>query len=277
MLPAQGDRGAFKGAPNSTLLEGPNALTLGWPSPPSPCLQVRTMSPEAFVQLLAAELRAAGVVVGSNYRFGYRAAGTAELLQQLGPQHGLQVQVLGLVASQQAGAGAAQAAGQQAAEQQHQQRHQNGQQAEGPGSPAAAPRPVSPEQRAADRQDARAAVSSSRVRHALAAGDMADAAACLGRPYRLVASLAEAAPSALPGGPALRLPAAALLNQPPGPGTYQVEALLVGADTRDVLLPAWRAHVRLDEAGLTLQDGGGLLEGQGLPPGAVHLALDFMP
>lgn len=53
--------------------------------------QVRSMSPEAFVELLAAELHVAGVVVGSNYRFGYRAAGTAELLQQLGPQHGMQV------------------------------------------------------------------------------------------------------------------------------------------------------------------------------------------
>ncbi|KAL4424006.1 hypothetical protein ABPG75_001307 [Micractinium tetrahymenae] len=263
-----------------------------------PFAEVRTMSPEAFVELLAAELQAAGVVVGSNYRFGYRAAGTAELLQQLGPQHGMQVQVLGLVASQQAGAAAAEVAAAKAAEggaaQQHaEQQRQHEQQAAGSGLQAAAPQPQhgqqqqheqqrvgqqrvpSPEERTADREEAQAAVSSSRVRHALAAGDMADAAACLGRPYRLVASLAEAASSALPGAPALRLPAAALLNQPPGPGAYEVEALLVGADTRDVLVPAWRATARLDEAGLTLLGGGELLAGQGLPPGAVHLALDF--
>ena len=49
------------------------------------------MSPEAFVQLLAEELRVAGVVVGANYRFGYRAAGDAALLQRLGPQYGMQV------------------------------------------------------------------------------------------------------------------------------------------------------------------------------------------
>lgn len=231
------------------------------------------MSPEAFVQLLARELQAAGVVVGSNYRFGYRAAGTAELLQQLGPQHGMQVQVLGLVASQHAGAFTAHGAAQVIDEGQQQQQHQlSEQQAAGP----AGLQSEQPEQHAAGRQDGHAAVSSSRVRHALVAGDMADAAACLGRPYRLVASLAEAASSALPDGPALRLPAAALLNQPPGPGTYKVQALLVGADTRDVLLPAWRAQARLDEAGITLHGGEGLLAGEGAPPGAAHLCLEFL-
>ncbi len=234
------------------------------------------MSPEAFVQLLARELQAAGVVVGSNYRFGYRAAGTAELLQQLGPQHDMQVQVLGLVASQHAGAATAQGAAQPTDEEQQQQRQQDEQQAAGADLQAAEPRSPSPEQRAAGRQDAHAAVSSSRVRHALAAGDMADAATCLGRPYRLVVSLAEAASSALPDRPALHLPAAALLNQPPGPGTYPVQALLVGADTRDVLLPAWRAQARLDEAGITLHGGEGLLAGEGAPPGAAHLCLDFL-
>jgi hypothetical protein len=50
------------------------------------------MSPEAFVELLAHELRVAGVVVGSNYRFGYRAAGTASLLTELGVAHGIEVE-----------------------------------------------------------------------------------------------------------------------------------------------------------------------------------------
>ncbi len=49
------------------------------------------MSPEAFVRMLADELHVAGVVVGRNYRFGYRAAGDAALLQRLGPEHGMQV------------------------------------------------------------------------------------------------------------------------------------------------------------------------------------------
>ena len=104
------------------------------------------MSPEAFVLLLAEELQVAGVVVGSNYRFGYKAAGTAELLRALGPQHGMQVRVLDLVQGLQGSSG-------------------------------------SPE----------GCVSSSAVREALSAGDMALVADCLGRPYRLVASLADVA------------------------------------------------------------------------------------
>ena len=48
------------------------------------------MAPEAFVALLARQLCVSGVVVGSNYRFGYRAAGTADTLRELGGQYGLQ-------------------------------------------------------------------------------------------------------------------------------------------------------------------------------------------
>lgn len=249
------------------------------------------MSPEAFVELLAVELQAAGVVVGSNYRFGYRAAGTAELLQQLGPQHGMRVQVLSLVASQQASgtAGAAAAASTRTAAAGAPPQQQQGQQQQADLGQVPHPRLQPPQQqqqlshqqqhpsqqqRDADREEARAAVSSSRVRHALAAGNMHDAAVCLGRPYRLVASLADAASSALPDGAALRLPAEAVLNQPPGPGRYQVEAIVVGCDTREVLLPSWRALAGLDETGLTLHGSDSLLAQ--LPPGAQHLALDFL-
>lgn len=234
------------------------------------------MSPEAFVELLAQELAAAGVVVGSNYRFGYRAAGNTDLLQQLGPQHGMRVRVLGLVASQAGGGGAAE---QHQQHQQHNgqpQQHSGVQQQDSGGRQQQQQRVQqhSPEQRAADRQEAHDAVSSSRIRHALAAGDVADAALCLGRPYRLVAALADAATSALPDGPALRLPAAALLNQPPRPGRYQVRAVLTAADTRQELTPVRQAVAGLDEAGLTLHGSGDLLAA--LPAGAQHLALDFL-
>lgn len=37
-----------------------------------PFAAVRSLSPEDFVQLLASDLHASGVVVGMNYRFGYR-------------------------------------------------------------------------------------------------------------------------------------------------------------------------------------------------------------
>lgn len=37
-----------------------------------PFAAVRDLSPQDFVQLLARDLRASGLVVGENYRFGYR-------------------------------------------------------------------------------------------------------------------------------------------------------------------------------------------------------------
>jgi FAD synthase len=131
-----------------------------------PFAEVRRMSPLEFVRLLAEELRVAGVVVGQNYRFGYKAAGTAELLRELAPAHGLRVGVVGLVGR--VGGGE---------------------------------------------------VSSTRVREALAAGDAAGAAACLGRPYRLVAALPAAG-----GGGALLLPPGALENLAPAAGRYAARA-----------------------------------------------------
>lgn len=58
---------------------------------------VRNMAPEDFVELLARDLGAKGVVVGSNYRFGYKAAGTAETLKSLGSTYGMKVEIVNLV------------------------------------------------------------------------------------------------------------------------------------------------------------------------------------
>jgi FAD synthase len=227
---------------------------------------VRHLSPEAFVELLAGQLRVSGVVVGRNYRFGYRAAGTAELLQRLGPSHGMQVRVLGLVGTQAAAAASEAAAAA----------------AEG-GRPAGAP--VQQERRAAAEEalsdeggEEAEAVSSSRVRDALAAGDLDDAARCLGRPYRLVVLASEAAQTATAGGgggggsAALRLPQHALLNQPPGPGRYPVWAAAAGEQTLAVLAPPRRAVLEVDEEGATLLGVGGDLLGH---HAAQHLLLDF--
>ncbi|KAI3432282.1 hypothetical protein D9Q98_003842 [Chlorella vulgaris] len=230
-----------------------------------PFAEVRNLSPEAFVQLMAEELQVAGVVVGSNYRFGYRAAGTAQLLQQLGPQHGMQVRVLSLVglpvAAAEAGEAAAAAAEAAAAEagagRDEEYASRNGPQA-------------------AEVQPAEA-VSSSRVRHALAAGDMEDAAECLGRRYRLVASL-EAAPTPASGcgGQVLHLPATTVLNQPPGAGRYAVLASLAGSDTLQEVAPPREAVVTVDEAGLSLQGGGSSDFHLLRQPGARLLVLDFL-
>jgi len=64
-----------------------------------PFTEIRSMQPEAFVDLLASVLRVRAVVCGSNYRFGHRAAGDAALLKSLGQAAGLRVEVVDLVSS----------------------------------------------------------------------------------------------------------------------------------------------------------------------------------
>lgn len=58
---------------------------------------VRQLSPRDFVATLAEDLKAAGVVVGVNYRFGFKAAGTATTLQELGAEYGMRVRVMDLL------------------------------------------------------------------------------------------------------------------------------------------------------------------------------------
>ena len=58
---------------------------------------VRSLTPSDFVDVLADELGASGVVCGTNFRFGHRATGTAEDLRTLGARRGLAVRVVDLV------------------------------------------------------------------------------------------------------------------------------------------------------------------------------------
>ena len=53
-------------------------------------------SPERFVTDVLVRLGARAVIVGDGWRFGHKAAGTTELLQKMGAEHGFQVQVLTL-------------------------------------------------------------------------------------------------------------------------------------------------------------------------------------
>ncbi|KAK9825527.1 hypothetical protein WJX74_004091 [Apatococcus lobatus] len=62
-----------------------------------PFAAVRHLQPEDFVAMLAEDLQVAGVVVGENYRFGYKARGDAKLLQELGQQHGISVAITELL------------------------------------------------------------------------------------------------------------------------------------------------------------------------------------
>merc|ERR1719195_2416258 len=62
-----------------------------------PFAKIRSLEPHEFVDLLANVLSVKTVVCGANYRFGYRAAGDAGLLQTLGKAAGLRVEVCDLL------------------------------------------------------------------------------------------------------------------------------------------------------------------------------------
>jgi riboflavin kinase/FMN adenylyltransferase len=56
------------------------------------------LSPEEFVQsILVERLQARAVVVGHNFRFGYRAAGDTRTLEELGVRFGLQTHVMDVI------------------------------------------------------------------------------------------------------------------------------------------------------------------------------------
>ena len=167
--------------------------------------EIRAMSPEDFVSLLANELRVAGVVVGSNYRFGYKAAGTAQTMQELGSKYGLRVRVVDLVAGTETWS----------------------------------------EEDSETEPPTTGTISSSIVRKALALGDMGTAEFCLGRPYRLVVDVSELRHELLETDEAICLPVQAFLNQPPCPGTYEVQAYVAQEENE---LP-------LDEGGVHIEVG----------------------
>ena len=55
------------------------------------------LSPEAFVQALAETLHPRHIVVGFNYTFGLKGAGTPQLLAELGRRYGFETHVVGAV------------------------------------------------------------------------------------------------------------------------------------------------------------------------------------
>jgi riboflavin kinase/FMN adenylyltransferase len=66
--------------------------------------ELSKLTPEEFVrQVLVERLHAAAVVVGQNFRFGHRAAGTVETLAELGERYGFTAEGLPLAAPQDGG------------------------------------------------------------------------------------------------------------------------------------------------------------------------------
>ena len=215
-----------------------------------PFADVRSLSPEEFVDLLANVLQVGGVCVGSNYRFGYKAAGDVGVLKELGEKYGLKIGVVDLV------------------------EHEGELEGE--------------------------VVSSSRVREALAAGDVETAAYCLGRPYRLVMeqNTHEIKKSGDEGennnvsvlsnnGSVVYVRRELFANQPPAIGQYTALAHIVGGgealkqvhalDGRDIV------DVRVSEQGVEIlytrvaPEVSALLSSNSNGPNStIRIALDFL-
>ena len=116
-----------------------------------PFADIRRMSPEEFVSTLK-DIGVGGVVAGANYRVGVKAAGTADILKDLGEKLGVDVSIVDLLPANEPGDEGVYPAG-----------YENTPQ-----------------------------VSSTRVRACLAAGDVEQAARLLGRNHALVLRIAGA-------------------------------------------------------------------------------------
>ncbi|XP_010521952.1 PREDICTED: FAD synthetase 2, chloroplastic [Tarenaya hassleriana] len=145
---------------------------------------VRHLSPREFVEKLTSELGVCGVVAGENYRFGYRASGDTAELVRLCGEYGIGAYVINSVMDK--------------------NQYSRGSETE-------------------DRED-RGQVSSTRVRHALALGDMEYVTELLGRPHRLISRVGT---RDLSSDGMISVPRSSLLNLPPRNGVYEGCSVLV--------------------------------------------------
>ena len=166
-----------------------------------PFSEVRKMSPEEFVDLLDVDLGVKGVVVGSNYRFGYKAAGTAEILKSLGAERGIKVKIVNLI-----------------------------------------------EKDSIDSHGLGEVVSSSKIRDGLKEGDMTVVEQCLGRKYRLVATVQKDDIAAH-----RKICCDCFLNQYPMCGNYTVSVSFADVNTLQVLGEPVATTMTLDEDGFSFQ------------------------
>ncbi|KAE8692723.1 FAD synthetase 2 [Hibiscus syriacus] len=171
---------------------------------------VRHLSPRQFVEMLAEELGVCGVVAGENYRFGYKAAGDALELVRLCDEFGMGAYIINSVMD----------------------RHQD-----------------SRNMNFYDLKD-KGQVSSTRVRHALAEGDMKFVSELLGRPHRLLLNIEDRENlTSTSSTQRVSAPKSSLLNLPPKDGFYENCALLVREHkpvTCRVSIDTTRIHLEMD-------------------------------
>ncbi|KAL1191246.1 FAD synthetase 2 [Cardamine amara subsp. amara] len=168
---------------------------------------VRQLTPRQFVEKLSKELKVCGVVAGENYRFGYKASGDASELVRLCEEYGITAYIIKSVMDKNQDSGK-----------------------RDPG----------------DSKD-RGQVSSTRVRQALAAGDMRYVSELLGRAHRLILQVRS---QDMPSERRISVPRSSILNLPPGNGIYEACLLLVGDESSipcTVVVDTSYIHVETEE------------------------------
>ncbi|KDP40482.1 hypothetical protein JCGZ_24481 [Jatropha curcas] len=176
---------------------------------------VRHLNPRQFVEKLSNELKVCGVVAGENYRFGYKAAGDASELVRLCEEYGMEAYIIKSVMDKNKDL-----------------RNMN----------------------LSDLKD-RGQVSSTRVRHALAVGDMKYVSELLGRRHRLVMMLKDQKGLTSTSSKwKFSITRSCLLNLPPKDGFYENCFLIFGNAEPvkcSVFIDSTYIHLEIDEIGLS--------------------------
>lgn len=180
---------------------------------------VRHLTPREFVEKLSKELRVCGVVAGENYRFGYKASGDASELVRLCEEYGIGAYIISSVMDKKQDSG---------------KRNNSG---------------------GGDSKD-RGQVSSTRVRQALAAGDMSYVTELLGRAHRLILQVSNTGD--MQNERRISVSRSSVLNLPPGNGVYKACLVLAGGDEPSVpcsvVVDASCIHVETEELRLCNSD-----------------------
>ncbi|KAL0305350.1 UNVERIFIED_CONTAM: FAD synthetase 1, chloroplastic [Sesamum angustifolium] len=172
--------------------------------------KVRHLTPKQFVEKLSKELGVRGVVAGQNYRFGYKAAGDVSDLMRLCKEYGMKACIINSVMDK----------NQESLTTASSNSKEQGQ------------------------------VSSTRVRYALANGDMKYVSELLGRHHRLILMVKDKEEKFCRDRKRLSASRSCLLNLPPKEGLYRNCSLVIGDENVvpcRVIIDMMDIHLEWDE------------------------------
>ncbi|KAK4413602.1 FAD synthetase 2, chloroplastic [Sesamum alatum] len=172
--------------------------------------KVRHLTPQQFVEKLSEELGVRGVVAGQNYRFGYKAAGDVSDLMRLCKEYGMKACIINSVMDKNQDSVTT----------------------------------------ASGNLKEQGQVSSTRVRYALANGDMKYVSELLGRHHRLILMVKDKEEKFFRDRKRLSASRSCLLNLPPKEGLYRNCSLMIGDENVvpcRVIIDTTDIHLEWDE------------------------------